>query len=306
MSSYHSNLDSPKGTTIGENNIQINNFFQYLKEEKKDEGILELPFIVMAMTNQEAEKLYKNKLECEDPDDFACYDGIKKALSDEDENLSFLSRYRQTRDEWHPFSDNGLSVKEIINHVFYFFNKIKLENRFNQSPYHHLYIKDAPFQPYIFPIFVSQDFFLNKRKNRETSKLIKENFGRTTIIIDSLSLFDNRLLNLLSNSHEAVKTVIILSYQSKISQKLNESIKRKMNLKLGEAHDKLYEYLDPTCGFITNDREAFKRWLYLLLPGIIKEHKFRVSENYAEFMQKKLQTETKGFESAIFEIGGRK
>ena len=251
---------------------------QEILQKPSSNKSVELPFVVVAMKKDEAENLFEETVSNIETKYF-------HALKEKLQNVDILSRYKEQRDQWIPFSHGQFEIRRIIEGVINWLNWLNKTKRLPS------YI-DYPDLPLVNPRFFSEKFF-GEDNYSETFIALKKYYGKSCIIIvDMISLYHPKLRDRLSiaelTSEENV-SMLFLSPLSFGTEQINMVIEEEIKTKTRPftfVHGRFYEDLDPFCTFLTGGIQTLQRWLYLLLPIMIRNLERQIStQNKFNFKQ---------------------
>lgn len=237
-----------------------------IKKALPDLGLptLDMPFVVLAMTNQEAKDLLNT-----DPSE-QNFPEVIQHLNDNFTREQLLAPYGNTRDEWRsPLcrAENGAgitiqtTIKETIEDVVERLNKAELDDTDRQY-------EDA-IGHILRPEYFSEDFTSENFNTR--NKTYKE-LGRRgcVLVVDFLSLCHPKLNAYLNNSSliqpESKTVPIIVPLPERRIDKLDNLLEDAMKDVMSLAFYRYETELDILCEFGISHPRALKRWLFFVLP----------------------------------------
>jgi len=236
------------------------------KELSQSEAI-EIHFVIMAMTQDEAQSLIPQKQSNEE-------EQSNEDQSSTLENTPFhtlldtlrnhgvpdiLPLYGPRRKDWRPYTAAQISIEVIIQDLINFIN-------LNQ-----------PNHPPLQPVFSSTNFFIEDFNTRMRSHTALEQSG-CVLIVDAVSLFHpdlkKRLVGsqLLSDENVAV---IVLSPIDSHDNKVYEMIEKRVKDEIERAFHRFDELLERSCEISDGNMRALKRWLHATLKEKAKEKSYK-------------------------------
>jgi len=234
---------------------------------------------VLAMRRTEAKELLSGNLAFQTQEEQKRFQQIKNSLSDED----ILARYSEQRFKWKPFfaqKSIAAMIEEIVNH----FNSSDYQTKLRTLPcFQPVCCKKIKFYP-IGSCYLYENFF---NKNSNTYKDVVEKYGGYILVIDSLSLFFPDLLRFITEKLDFsfVKAMIVVSPVSRETLRINEMIERQIKDRIERLYDRLYEFLDPSIGYIVSDEGALRRRFHLCLPRVLLIEQERNKFGYKQYFQ---------------------
>ncbi|MDD4650882.1 MAG: hypothetical protein PHQ34_01510 [Methanothrix sp.] len=217
----------------------------------------EVPFIILAMTNDEALEMLKEGASI--PEElrklFPSLVSELKKHGDE-HNIDLGNRYGKSREDWKPYIDSDKSIKNIIESVCSKYNNIKCSEKGKSM---------------ICPDFQSEEFFndIGTRK-----KLLKSG---GIFIIDPFSLFHHKLFRTLSLSgviSENIPENIAILIQSPVSSRtlnINGLIDNMVMSIANEAYRRYRDEFDKKFEISVGDEPALNRWLFTVIPEEVEQ-----------------------------------
>ena len=229
-----------------------------LGADDDDSTVVEIPFIVLAMTQpQIQERLEGNIFQHPEVLPIAGdrFTEHKKLLaSDGIENLREL--YGNTPEDWMPHDYWGATIEQVIWETL---------NHHNEE---HL----RPGEPIVLPKFVSEDFFSDTEAHQTSKKMFEQRGG--IIIVDAISLHHPQIYKSLSSSGLLTNektAVLIISPSNKNTLANNDLIEKVIRSNMEYAFDRYDRKCDPSCEIGVVDVHAFKRWFINTLHKISSE-----------------------------------
>lgn len=229
---------------------------KYFSENDQLEPI-EIPFVILAMTSDEAEDLIKgNLIDKDKKDEYLNF--IKSLKNDHDIDIvNLLSHYKDSRDQWipHMYPESQTIqdiVKDILNQVH---NQIRKNTRDG---------KRFPSSTLIRPVFYSSDFCATEH-NDKMEELEKEN---CVLIVDSISLFHPRLKKILKNSHLSgndYAAILVLSPIKAKHHQVNRLIEDVLKSDVPRIFKRFHHSWDKWCEFGMSDLRTFQRRVSTIL-----------------------------------------
>jgi hypothetical protein len=235
-----------------------------------DSTVMEIPFIVLAMTQPQVQELLEGEI-FQHPevarivgDRFAEHKNL--LASDGIENLREL--YGNKPEDWKPHDYSGLTIEQAI---------WKTLNHHNEE---HL----RPGEPIVLPKFFSEDFCSDTEAHQTAKKMFEQRGG--IIIIDAISLHHPHIYKRLSGSGLLTNektAVLIISPSNKNTLANNDLIEKVIRSNMGYAFDRFDRKCDPSCEIGVVDVHAFKRWFINTLHKISAEKQSMQETNRNRF-----------------------
>jgi hypothetical protein len=259
--------------------------------------IIDIPFVIAAMTRNEAtdliaEAVFENF--SVEPAAHTRFQQFRESLEEHGIAAADLpTRYEEHRENWRPHTCQQSTIYEIISDIADFLNQQRSE---------------MPGLPLIRPQFFSSEFFV---EDEDTRIETWERLGRSgcVIIVDAVSMFHPMLRRLLSRSemgsNEQV-AILMLSPVNSCVILVNHLIEQEISLQMQRAFARFSKHLDRLCEFGVGDLRAVQRWLFAILPEAadIVQHQKPISSNRSIIRNR--MGEPLGMEKVIFgERGGR-
>jgi hypothetical protein len=248
----------------------ITKVYPLLEADDDDSIVMEIPFIVLAMTQPQIQELLEGEI-FQHPevarivgDRFMEHKNL--LASDGIENLRDL--YGNKPEDWMPHDYSGLTIEQVI---------WKTLNHHNEE---HL----RPEEPIILPKFVSEDFCSDTEAYQTAQKMFEQRGG--IIIVDAISLHHPSIYKKLSSSGllTSEKTaVLIISPSNKNTLANNNLIEKVLRPNMGYAFDRFDRKCDPSCEIGVVDVHAFKRWFINTLHKISAEKQSMQETNRDRF-----------------------
>lgn len=220
---------------------------------------LEVPFVVLAMTKQEADDLVKRTLDQH-------FTALLEHLTKNSSLDQLLSRYGDTRDEWRsPLcrSDNGeaITIRETIEDVVKRLNDAVLEDTEGQH--------EESIGRILRPQYFSADFTSDDQDAR--NRTYKE-LGRRgcVLVVDFLSLFHPKIRQYYDSSGlaqpESKIVPIIVPLPEREKDDFDTLLESAMRQVMFRPFYRYETELDILCEFGISHPRALKRWLFFVLP----------------------------------------
>ncbi len=228
------------------------------RAEKFKAGVetINLLFVVAAMTREEADNLARGT-DFDDPhrttngdEQFQAF----KNMLQEYEVDDTLPYYDENRDNWQPPHHQQITIQQTIRQMI---------ERANQA-----YVK-SPGAAKILPQFISEDFFAEDRRIRAEAWQLA-NMG-CIIVVDSISLFHPWIYQTLSSSEVSSKKQIAMFILSPINfskMSINQSLEEKI---MEWVKIRSNNQLDKLCEFGAGDPVVLQRWLFTVLPDLVRQ-----------------------------------
>lgn len=255
---------------------------------------IHIPFVIVAMTKQEASDLINEKILESDRvavTERTRFEECKKAFQEE-EIENWLSHYSEDREDWRPHTCPENTICEIISEIVTSINLLQLE---------------IPTGQLIHPQFCSTSFFAYDEDIQEETWSELAGSG-CVLIIDAISLFHPHLRQTLSDSHMGSNeqvAMLILSPINPCANKANQLIEQEIRLRMRRAFVRFEKQLDKLCEIGVGDLRALRRWLFAVLPEAanIVQNKRPLPANLR--ILRDTIGEPRGYERFVFGQGGR-
>lgn len=247
---------------------------RYLPE--KGENVVDVPFVVLAMTNEEAKGLLSGNVRPVKEDKFA---GLQAELEAKEYPINrLLSFYGTKRDDWHsPLCQmqpgEKITIKRFIEDVVERLNKSTRETRIG-------YTIDLQFR--------SEDFTHKEQQIR--TKTNKELEDRCVLVVDTLSLFHPYLAEILNYSplahrHKNIIPIAVPPPYYRQAERIDDLLESAMREMMALSYDRFENELDMLCEFGLSHPRALKRWLFAALPEAARKFSRRSprDENRSDF-----------------------
>jgi hypothetical protein len=227
--------------------------FDYEFKTKQDEK-LEIPFVIIAMTQAEAIQL--REMTFNQPgsleNEFKNFQELIQMI-EEHGVVDFISHYAKIREEWKPYICQEHTIKDVVNDII------------EEINYHHSEVSNLPL---IKPKFLSHDCLGLDDNKRVTTWDELRQLG-CVLIVDSISLFHptvrEKLLKaeISSNKNAAILVLSPINHSAiQANQLLEQTIKNQME----PAFLRFHEELDKLCEIGIGDLRAIKRWFFSVIP----------------------------------------
>jgi hypothetical protein len=252
---------------------------EFDSEFKTEKDEVEIPFVIVAMTQEEATELQELTFNQQRSinDDLKNFQELTQMIKDYGIG-NFINYYSETRDEWKPYIFKESTIKSIIidiieeiNHINYNYNEI--ENL-----------------PLIKPIFLSHNCLgLDEDERFRIWDELRE-LG-CVIIVDSISLFHptvrQNLLNSQISSNKNV-AIIVLSPINHSDIQANQLLEQTIKYQYQPAFHRFHKKLDKLCEIGIGDLRAIKRLLFSILPEtaqiIVKQPQLKNKQKFRRAM----------------------
>ncbi len=247
-----------------------------------------IPFIVAAMTYEQAKQLKEGKVFRNNPNVTPAmkesFEAFKQAL--DDHGISDLSiYYGKQREAWKPYipslepSPDDETENEAVESKTYPDDETK-DEVIEPKPVHQIiydvldhineYHRQPQNLPIISPQFLSKDFF-DKNPHQRRSALTRLQQSGGIIIIDAISMFHPTLSRSIYNSdigsNKRVAT-LVFSPLDTTAFEINRLIEQVINTEWETAFTRFDYDLDHLCEIGIGNLRAFKRWLSAILPQV--------------------------------------
>jgi len=238
--------------------IEITKVFedQFYIRSSSNTSSIELPFIILSMTDSEARALFDETVFNDrlvpgiDKDQFLLF---KQALIDSGliPDRDLICSYKNSRDNWKPVN----SEKNILDAVNEMIASI-CEERVTLG------------EPTIYPKFLSDRFFKEGDSERVEiwNRLVDTG---CVLIIDAISLFHPKLRIILSESGLGSNNNIAITVMSPLNSNnnsVNRCIEGKINSRMELVFSRFSKKFDRLCEIGIGNTIALQRWLYSAIP----------------------------------------
>lgn len=266
-----------------------------VRQELEETTPIPIPFVVAAMTSDEADALIEGiafEADTVAPVEYARFQEFREALETHGvEDLQ--SHYGEQREDWQPYHCQLGTIREIV------FDTL---NRFNQQQAPGVKPIQTP------PPLLSSEFFSEEEDIRiETwDRLSREG---CIIIVDAISMFHPRLHRIISRSEMGSNERIAMLALSPVNPSVvpvNQLIESQISSQMQRAFARFDRYLDKLCEFGLGDLRAIQRWLIATLPetvAIIQNQ--RANPSSRRILRQRMGS-PRGMEAVIFGRGGKR
>ena len=244
---------------------QLSKLIVNVDGELKQLSVVRIPFVVVAMTKEQAQAL-DNETVFDDqevaPAERVRFRAFKQALQAHgiDDLPGF---YADERGAWKPYSSSHWSIEEIIVETFDAVNKSE---------------KIGTNLPLLEPEFFSEDFF---RTDAGPATNLWAKLGRSgcVLVVDAVSIFHPLLRKTLSDSEVSSNEFVAVLMVSPVSTneiQVNQLIENIVGLNMARAFNRFHEQWDRLCEIGIGDLRSLQRWLFSVLPeeaAIVSEQK---------------------------------
>jgi hypothetical protein len=243
----------------------LNNLVIGVEGELNQLSVIKIPFVVVAMTQEEADALDKETVFDDQevaPAEKARFQTFKQAL--QEYGITDLPKfYADKRGGWRPYPCPHNSIEEIIIEIFDVVNKSE---------------KVGTNLPLLEPEFFSEDFF---RKDAGPPTSLWTQLGRSgcVLVVDAVSVFHPLLRKTLSDSEVSSNEFVAMLMLSPVSTneiQVNQLIETIVGLKMKRAFSRFNEQWDRLCEIGIGDLRSLQRWLFSVLPeeaAIVREQR---------------------------------
>ncbi|MBN8657126.1 MAG: trypsin-like peptidase domain-containing protein [Anaerolineae bacterium] len=238
--------------------------------DNEDATVMEIPFIVLAMTQPQIQDLLEGEI-FQRPevarivgDRFAEH----KNLLENDGIQNLRELYGNKPEDWMPQNYSGLTIEQVI---------WKTLNHHNEEHRHSE-------EPIVLPKFLSEDFYSDTQAHQIAKKMFEQRGG--IIIIDAISLHHPDIYKRLSSSGLLTNdktAVLIISPSNKNTLAKNNLIEKVIRDNMEYAFDRFETKCDPSCEIGVVDVNAFKRWFINTLHKISAEKQSMQETNRNRF-----------------------
>jgi hypothetical protein len=220
-------------------------------------GYIDIPFVILAMTHNEAtdlitETVFNNPAVA--PAERIRFETFGKALREYGiEDL--LSHYGEHREDWRPHTHSQSTIQEII---------LDMVDRINQQR------PRLPARSMIRPQFISSSFFSDD-ENIRLEMWIKLGQLGGMIIVDAVSMFHPMLSQLLLHSRLGADKRVAMLMLSPVDPNaipVNQLIEYETRSHMEQAFARFDRNLDRLCEFGVGDLRGLKRRLLTILPEV--------------------------------------
>ncbi|NIM10969.1 MAG: hypothetical protein GTO45_03195 [Candidatus Aminicenantes bacterium] len=272
-------------------NVSFNDICNNVSREKQDDVVKQIPFIIVAMTQSEAAKLFENYNESEKLK--LLIDSISKGRKTTHFIRQLIERYAETRNKWKPFEKDSRTISDIINDLLPKLIKILFP------------IREEEANIDLIPDYYESAFFSS---NLEERSEIRDYFIQRDciFIVDTISLFNPEIRDrFLQSQLAATKPIIGILPISKDSMAACEIIEESIKDKFEWVYERYQRKLEYNCSLEAYSLPSFNRWLYKILPDIVKRIPQAAPENINK-MKENLKYNSKGFQKVVLSMGGAK
>jgi hypothetical protein len=253
-----------------------------LKEDPVD--VVEIPFVVAAMTKQQALALFQGKLKS-----IATVE-LKEVLFQQINSEDLINCYSDDPDDWKFPLNNGEKISIVIRQTLEELN---------------LRLQTAKGTVVYVPKFETNQFLSNdKRLFDETMNKIKH--SGCVLVIDALSLFHEdlaeKIRELQMETSEVVATVVMSpldAYANPIIKIIEKEVKNHLQL----AFQHYAMHMDRRYEIGVSNLTAFRRWIYSAIPEMSNIQKAQSANR--EYIRRYMGAPT-GIEKLIFGSGESK
>ncbi len=248
-----------------------------IKKELSEVDIVDIPFVIVAMTRNEATALFEETVfERPDvaPSERLTFRAFKETLQ-ESENAVWISRYFEDRNQWNPHVGIEQTIRTMILEASDWLNT-------NVQAQSNSFL--------IRPLFLSQDFLGEDDKERvntweQLSQLV------CVIIVDAISLFHpliyrKLLQSEMSSNHQTAMGILILPPKANST---NVFIEQEIQKRLQRASARFDQFNDNLCNFEVNRQRNFRIWLINILPELAEKIQTIPDYDARTWMGKKIE-----------------
>ncbi len=254
-----------------------------VKQELKKLDHTDIPFVVIAMTAQEAQALIDETVFNNPTVAQAEHEAFRqlKAVFPDEDITGWLDHYAEDRDGWQPLACPGQTIQDIIS---------KTAGSHNQN------VATTPNLSLIHPQFFSADFLSPDNKKRiETWEYLSQT--GCVMIIDAITLFHpliyrQLLQSELSSNRNVAIAMLVLSPEA------NQLIEQELESRLQRAFARFDRYDDKLCQLDVGQQRDLRRWLIAALPEMAQKTHLTLHPNGRQMMQQRV-SQTHGMGSII-------
>jgi hypothetical protein len=255
---------------------ELNHLHMAVVQELKQLDYIDIPFVVVAMSNAEAEALFDESVFANpivaqaEQEIFQQF----KAIFPKDELDKWLSRYAEERDEWEPRTTADHTIHTLISSAASSLNQVS-QTTGNIS--------------LVRPYFYSKDFL-----SPDDGKRIEtwEHLSRSgcVMIVDAVTLFHpilyRRLLQseLSSNPNVAISMLVL----SPEAHEANNLIEKETKQRLERAFARFDRFDDRLCQLDVGQERNLRRWLVATLPEMANRTQLTLHPNGRQIMQQQV------------------
>ncbi|MGB0384098.1 MAG: hypothetical protein ACPGWR_04660 [Ardenticatenaceae bacterium] len=260
------------------------------KYDKFRRTIIDVPFVIFAMTSDEASSLITEAVFENDevrPAARTRFQKFRTALEEHEiEIADLLPHYKKERDHWMPHTySSSQAIQKIISEMIERVNdKIHLRR-------HSILIRPK----FLSAHFCAQDY--------NTWQTLRE--SNCILIVDSISLFHPLLRDILVQSHLSSSPKAVILVLSPINTKhndVNQLIEKELNSRIRPIFTRFDHELDKWCEFGMGDLRTFQRRLLAILFEKAEILKGRLNPNDQTLQSTWNQKyDTTGISNLIFE-----
>lgn len=243
----------------------LNDLVVAVEGELNQLNVIKIPFVIVAMTEQEADALDKETVFDDEevaPAERERFRTFKQAL--QAHGIADLQKfYSEKRGGWKPYSHPHCSIEEII---------IEISDVVNKSE------KVGTNLPLLEPEFFSEDFF-SKDDGPPTSLWTQLSRSGCVLVVDAVSIFHPLLRKTLSDSEVSSNEFVAMLMLSPVSTSeidVNKLIETIVGLQMKRAFSRFHEQWDRLCEIGIGDLRSLQRWLFAVLPeeaAIVREQR---------------------------------
>lgn len=230
--------------------------------EQELSKLIDIPFVILAMMEDEANKLIKGTEVSKEFQEF------RNELSERKIKIEdLLPQYGKRREDWRPYHQKRQdTIEKIILNTFEHIDEMRQKPRFTRlNP-------DIQGLSLAKPQFKSTDFFNDADPVQQHETWEQLNDSGYVLIVDAVSLFHPTLPKVLKDSGIPSRdevAIIVLSPLSSGALRVNELIKKEFNFHLSLTYDRFDRYWDKHCEIGVGYR-TIQRWICAVLPRVQK------------------------------------
>lgn len=237
----------------------IEAFGQSLQDIKAIGQTIEIPFVVLAMTRDEAMALF-NQTIFDDPNvapiERTRFRNFVQTLGEE--NARFIYHYGETREDWIPFADPKATIHDIVSDI------VERINSMRDTSSRLILLR---------PAFLSSLFLEEDWKARETTMRQLEKTGGV-VIVDAISLFHPVLSNAFNRTAMDFDwgrlAIAVIAPPNNNSVRIKQFLEDALKSRMPRLYFRYTEMLDRMVEIGIQGLLDFQRWQFAVLPEMGK------------------------------------